>query len=265
MGDFLLVAMPKLSGGSGDGGGSGACATAGGGGGDDEGNGMLVLDTVIERKQLCDFKSTIASKRHYHSQKVRLARCGLARPWYLVEGALERWPHAAERARMQAELSTIEMHDGLLVHLTRTTDETMRFLCAAAARLGRMLSHHPAAELRRMGVLTGWGEFKQRTSPPEAVSFAFGRMLLNVHGLSAEMVSQLLARHPTPRALAEALDAHKRECDARGLPREQGGWRLAEELVPGKKRRKLSQLVTAFFCDEELEREPPPPDSQAQL
>ena len=57
-------------------------------------------------------------------------------------------------------------------------------------------------------------------------------MLLNVHGLSAEMVANVLQRYPTPRALAEALDAHGRACALRGLPTEQAGWLLEEVLVP---------------------------------
>ena len=60
--------------------------------------------------------------------QVRLQRCGLARPFYLVEGALERWPHVAERQRMATELASIEMADKLLVHTSRSTDDTIRFL-----------------------------------------------------------------------------------------------------------------------------------------
>jgi hypothetical protein len=40
---------------------------------------------------------------------------------------------------------------------------------------------------------------------------------------------------------------------------------LAEELVPGKKRRKLSSTVTQFLCDLDLPREAPPPDSLAHV
>jgi hypothetical protein len=138
---------------------------------------------------------------------VRLARCGLSKPFYLVEGSLERWPHVKERQRMASELSAIEMADGLLLHLSRNTDDTIRFLRAAAERLMRGLHGASARELRARGILTTWAEFREATSPPEAVSFAFGRMLLNIHGLSAEMVHHILQRHPTPRALAEAMDA----------------------------------------------------------
>ena len=245
VGDFLAVAIPK-------------------GGGSVEESSLLVLDTVVERKVLCDFKATIAAKRHYHSQKVRLSRCGLSRPFYLVEGHLDRWPHQQERQRMSMELSRIEMSDGLLLHLSRNTDETIKFLKSAQQRLSRVLSSKTAREARSEGLLTTYAEFKERTSPPEAISFAFGRMLLNIHGLSAEMVANILQRHPTPRALAEALDSHGRACDLRGLPPEQRGWLLAEDLVPGKKRRKLAGDVTRFFCDEDLPVDTPLPDSQTQ-
>ena len=42
------------------------------------------------------------------------------------------------------------------------------------------------------------------------------------------------------------------------------GWLLAEDLVPGKKRRKMSETITSFFCEEALPCDPPPPDSQLE-
>ena len=228
-------------------------------------DGWLVLDTIVERKQLCDFLSTVRDKRHYHSQKVRLGRCGLPRTFYLVEGPLERWPHAAEKQRMQQELSAIEMADGLLLHVSRSTDDTLRFLAAAADRLRRQLGERSAKELRAAGLLRTWGEFNAAVCPPEVVSSAFGRMLLNIHGLTAPMVSNVLQCHPTPRALAEALDSHGRACAQRDLGGGHAKWLLAEELVPGKKRRKLSEAVTDFFVLEDLPPDPPLPDSQSQV
>ena len=146
VGDFLAVAIPK-------------------GGGSVEESSLLVLDTVVERKVLCDFKATIAAKRHYHSQKVRLSRCGLSRPFYLVEGHLDRWPHQQERQRMSMEFSRIEMSDGLLLHLSRNTDETIKFLKSAQQRLSRVLSSKTPREARSEGLLTTYAEFKERTSP----------------------------------------------------------------------------------------------------
>ena len=60
-------------------------------------------------RQLHDFLSTIQKKRHYHSQKVRLRRCGLSRPIYLVEGSVDTWAHVGERQRMRTELARIQM------------------------------------------------------------------------------------------------------------------------------------------------------------
>ena len=46
----------------------------------------------------------------------------------------------------------------------------------------------------------------------------------------------------------------------------QRGWLLAEDLVPGKKRKKLSETVTDFFCLDELPTAAADvlPDSQSQ-
>ena len=224
-----------------------------------------MLDTVVERKVLCDFLSTIKSKRHYHSQKVRLQRCGLNRAIYLVEGQLERWPHVAERQRMAHELATIEMADRLLVHVSRSTDDTIRFLRAAVERLQRTIGGRDAAELRCAGLLKTYEEFETATNPPELVSAAFGRMLLNLHGLSPPMIANVLAKYPSPRALAEAMECHERACVARGLPSAHARWLLADDLVPGKRRRKLSETITDFVMAEEYPTPPAPPASQTQI
>ena len=79
-------------------------------------------------------------------------------------------------------------------------------------------------------------------------------------GLALRVVD--LLQHPTPRALAEAMDAHERACTFRGLPDAHKGWLLAEVLVPGKKRRKMSEVVTRFFCEEDLPDDAPLPESQ---
>ena len=60
------------------------------------------------------------------------------------------------------------------------------------------------------------------------------------------------------------MEEHERDCADKGLPAEQTGWLLAEELVPGKKRRKLSTDVTRFLRQADLPSDPPPPDSQSQ-
>ena len=109
----------------------------------------LVLDSVVERKQVADFLSTIRSHRHYHSQKVRLGRCGLARRVYLVEGSVERWPHAEERRRMLEELAKIAAVDRLIVHTARDTAETLRFLTTNSRRLHAVVGARSAAELRQ--------------------------------------------------------------------------------------------------------------------
>ena len=166
---------------------------------------------------------------------------------------------------MEQELSAIEMTDGLLVHLSRGTDDTIRFMGAAADRLKRLLGTKSARELRTAGMLTTWAEFNASVNPPEPVSSAFGRMLLNIHGLTAPMVANVLHKHPTPRALAEAMDAHARACTLRNLPGGHAKWLLAEDLVPGKKRRKLSETVTDFLTLEDLPLDAPMPESQSQV
>ena len=261
VGDFLWVALPRSGGGgaavAAAGGAAATAAAAAGCGGEEDGGEVawldsecLVLDSVVERKQIADFLGTICSHRHYHSQKVRLGRCGLARPYYLVEGRLEGWPHVGERERMRLELARIGAADGLVVHESANTEATLAFLGAATQRLRQMLGGASEAELRSRGALCSWSEFCAATSPPETIGQAFGRMLLNVHGMSAPKVDRLLAAYPTPRCLVEALEAHRDACAARGAPPTEAGWLLAELLEPGRRLRKLSEAVTAVFVGE---------------
>ena len=82
-------------------------------------------------------------------------------------------------------------------------------------------------------------------------------MLLNINGVSAPMVQNVLQRYPTPRALAEALESHGRACAARGLPPIEAKWLLDDVLLPGRRRRKLSETVCDFFLLHDLRAAPP--------
>ena len=153
---------------------------------------------------------------------------------------------------MAYELAAIDAADGLLVHNSRSLDETLSFLHTSTQRLSRLLAQTSARQLFADGTVRTWSAFCALTKPPEPVTSIFGRMLLNIHGLSAPMIGEILRRYPTPRALAEALDDHQRGCAKRGLPTAHAGWLLADELVPGKRRRKMSEVITDFFCRENV-------------
>ena len=147
---------------------------------------------------------------------------------------------------MLEELAKIAAVDRLVVHTARDTAETLRFLTTNSRRLHAVVGARSVAELRQARVVRSWAEFCAAVSPPEPVAHAFGRMLLNVHGLSAAKVAHVLARYPTPRRIVEAVDAHKAAC---ATAREEG-WLFAEVLEPGRRLRKLSETLTAFVSDE---------------
>ena len=54
---------------------------------------------------------------------------------------------------MAAELSAIEMADKLIVHLSRSTDDTIRFLRVAADRLAALMAQQTAKQLRASGIV----------------------------------------------------------------------------------------------------------------
>ncbi|KAL1519336.1 hypothetical protein AB1Y20_022862 [Prymnesium parvum] len=253
VGDFLWIAVPRERGVQ-----QVAQATS-------DISDCLVLDCIIERKQAADFLSTLKHSRHYNSQKVRLQRCGLRRKFYLVEGCIDRWHHVGERERMKAELCHIQMVDRLLVKRTSRIEETVQFLRKTTEYLERELmksaetlrqacpsGFYSPPSLSVEGSLLTWNEFCAATSPPECISHAFGRMLLNIAGVNAPMVQNVLHRYPTPLSLVEAIDHHRRACTLRGLPALEGKWLLADILVPGCRRQRLSETITDFFCKSDL-------------
>ena len=120
-------------------------------------------------------------------------------------------------------------------------------------------------ELRASGILRTWAEFEIATKPPETISAAFGRMLLNIHGLTPPMIANILAKHPTPSDLADAMDAHASNCAAGAGHANQAQWLLADELVPGKRRRKMSETITEFMSLDTYPTPPEAPASQLQL
>ena len=60
----------------------------------------FVLDYVVERKSVADLLGSIKGGGRYEKQKYFLARCGLRRVMYLIEGAPE-----AEAAGVRASLT----------------------------------------------------------------------------------------------------------------------------------------------------------------
>lgn len=82
-------------------------------------------------------------------------------------------------------------------------------------------------------------------------------MLLNIVGVTAPMVQNVLQRYPTPRALVEAIDGHARACALRQAAPLQCKWLLEDLLVPGHRRRKLSETVCNFFCVRDLDSSAP--------
>ena len=66
---------------------------------------------------------------------------------------------------------------------------------------------------------------------------------------------QVLARYPTPHLLMDALDLYRKRCLDQG-DSNAVGWLFAELLEPGKRRRALSERLSAFFLSADYDDEP---------
>jgi crossover junction endonuclease MUS81 len=84
----------------------------------------LMLDFVIERKQMQDLASSIKDNR-WSEQKYRLKRCGLRRPLYLIEGFNRNDPFFAA---MNQAIADAQIIDGFSVKHTKDHTETVNFL-----------------------------------------------------------------------------------------------------------------------------------------
>lgn len=204
---------------------------------------------VVERKTVDDFLSTLRDARHYQSQKTRLLRCGMARPFYLVEGCVDSWAHAAERSRMKLELARIETIDGLFVQRSQSMSDTMGFLAEAVRRLAAAAGARSPAQLAADGVLRTYARFCAEAKPARPRSAEFGAMLLSIDGMTPPKIENLLAHYPTARAVCEALEAHCARCRASGLPpgAKEEEWLFEKIIEPGHSRKALSQKLSIFF------------------
>jgi hypothetical protein len=188
----------------------------------------------------------------------------MSRPFYLVEGCVDSWAHAAERSRMKLELIRIETIDGLLVQRSHSMADTMAFLAEAVGRLAAAARTRSPAQLAADGVLRTYARFCAAAKPPRPRSAEFGAMLLSIDGMSPPYIENLLAHYPTTRAICEGLEAHRARCRASGMPpgSKEEEWLFEKIIDPGHSRKALSQKLSLFFTARDYPAEHATPATQ---
>lgn len=121
----------------------------------------FVLDYVIERKTLDDYRSSVADGR-FENQVYAMKNCGISNPVYLVEGRLEKFFQPASvgndeqmirnsglsEAGLRKKLVELSVNDGLFVNYVRNMMETAGFYLSLARRLSEKYGRASVGELR---------------------------------------------------------------------------------------------------------------------
>lgn len=172
-----------------------------------------------------------------------MRRCGLPHLTYLIEGSLELLSKE-DADRLRGALAELEVSYGFHVSMAACLNGTYKYLELTTRQvLARHRGSTVAQVVRSAGVLS-WAQLATAAHPPKQVGAVWGRVLLHAVGMQQDTVQALLDHGwHCPKRLLAAL--------------EQGGPAFAEDvLVPGRKRRKLSADLHAFFTERSY-RSPP--------
>lgn len=188
----------------------------------------LVLRVIAERKTASDLAASVQDGR-YHEQKYRLAKArslGVCRVGYIFEGALaakgragadhraawraQALPSALAKTAAHSRFSVLHTPSadataGLLAELHRSLGAALRAEAAAAgpgACLSTLLATDPAT-----GRPLRWSELCARLAKrdEESRTAVWGKMLLQLPGVSAKIAEAVRAAFPTAAAARAAL------------------------------------------------------------
>lgn len=216
VGDYCWTLAPMES--------AGGCA-------DDE----LMVSVIAERKTASDLAASVQDGR-YHEQKYRLAKAqalGISKVGYIFEGTLRSKSRPGDEAgaawRQQAlpsALAKTAAHSRFSVMHTATLDGTVGLLADVHHMLAARLRAEAAAAVTAGGAPGGgsdgcsllardgssgrplrWAEFSARLAKrdDETRTAVWGKMLLQLPGVSAKIAEALRDAFPTAAALRAAL------------------------------------------------------------
>ncbi|KAL3814766.1 hypothetical protein ACJIZ3_016034 [Penstemon smallii] len=160
-----------------------------------------VLDFIVERKKIDDLRHSIRDNR-YRDQKMRIARCGLKKMIYLVEGD----PNSSEAAEsIKTACFTTEILEGFDVQRTIGLADTLKkygYLTQAINEYYRSLD----PDQKCPGVSPPFDEFIRRCEELDkmTVSDVFAIQLMQVPHVTEDIALAVLDMYPTLLSLARA-------------------------------------------------------------
>ncbi|KAI0241538.1 Crossover junction endonuclease mus81, partial [Massospora cicadina] len=187
----------------------------------------IVLDFIIERKNMDDFASSIKDGR-FKEQKFRLKNCGAKTVIYLVEGfsIKDSAKFATNPQTFWTSLAQTLVSDGFCLKMTPTMDDSLDYLARMTRQIkaiyeghvieglqNETLSRSQFLQLQASGRLprdTGLtlATFLQLNDKSKYLTLreVFLKMLMTCRGLSLSKATEIVKRYPTPTSLADAFD-----------------------------------------------------------
>ncbi|OAP63325.1 hypothetical protein AYL99_02552 [Fonsecaea erecta] len=202
--------------------------------GDEAGGKMeIMLEHILERKRLDDLISSIKDGR-FHEQKFRLHKSGIKNVTYLIE----EYSISSEKSdkygdALESAIASMQVVDNFFVKQTAKLDDTIRYLARMTRTLkglyeSKDINVIPAQSFEAEAVSLLLERFR-KTSPERVVGMTFSvfsamcdksesmtlrdvylKMLMCTRGVTGEKAIEIQKIWPTPRALAEAFEAHEK-------------------------------------------------------
>ncbi|OVA11675.1 ERCC4 domain [Macleaya cordata] len=198
----------------------------------------FVLDFIVERKEVDDFRQSIRDNR-YKDQKLRLLRCGIKKLIYLVEGD----PNFSEAAEtIKTACFTTEILEGFDVQRTSGLLDTLRkygYLTQAIIHYYREKVCND--KIKHNGICPSFDEFIKKCEDLEkiTVSDVFAVQLMQVPQVTEEIALAVLDLYPTLLLLARAYSVLEGDVQAQEeMLKKQGN-----NLISGPASRNIFQLV----------------------
>ncbi|EFA86364.1 hypothetical protein PPL_00156 [Heterostelium album PN500] len=154
----------------------------------------VVLNLVIERKRLTDLKESSTDGR-YADQKYRLARCGITKVFYLVEG--DNTEMIIKDTFYEQCIAETSIYDRFQPMLTSGEEGTVLML----DNLHKMFERGAHQYLTDMT----FADFEERSEHvPISIGGIFAQTLLSINGMTQTKATAILRRYPTQKSLYDA-------------------------------------------------------------
>ncbi|XP_013385302.1 crossover junction endonuclease MUS81 isoform X2 [Lingula anatina] len=183
----------------------------------------LVLDYIIERKRMDDLAGSIIDGR-FKEQKFRLKNCGLRKPIYLVEDYGSTQHFSVKEDTLNQAIVNTQVIDGFYVKRTKDLKESVAYLTIMTRYLQSIYKNkclHACSknELDENGgesvidssvqMLMTYEEFSQYSIKSKALTVkeVFGKMLMQLHGMSGEKALSITDHFPTLSHLVQKYES----------------------------------------------------------